>query len=57
MVEIAGRRPIEIFRVVDREGQQIGQVIQPKTAPVIAFGARTVLLVRGGSIGERLLRI
>jgi hypothetical protein len=53
MVEIASRNPMEVFRVLDREGQPIGQVIQPKTAPVIGLGARTVLLVRGESMGER----
>jgi hypothetical protein len=56
MVEIASRRPIEIFRVLDREGQPIGQVVQPKASPVVGLGARTVLLVRGDCRGETLLR-
>jgi hypothetical protein len=56
MVEIASRRPIEIFRVLDREGQPIGQVVQPKASPVVGLGARTVLLVRGDCRAETLLR-
>ena len=56
MVEIAGRKPLMVFRVLDREGQSIGEVIQPKTSPVLGVGARTVLLVRGEQIGEKLLQ-
>jgi len=48
MVEVASRKPVMVFRVLDGKGQPIGQVIQPKTAPVVGLGARTVLLVRGG---------
>ncbi len=56
MVEIANRKPVMIFRVLDRNGEQIGQVIQPKTSPVVGVGARTVLLVRGERGAERLLQ-
>jgi hypothetical protein len=55
MVEIASRKPVMVFRVLDRNGQAIGQVVQPKTSPVVGVGARTVLLVRGER-GEKLLR-
>jgi hypothetical protein len=46
MVEIASRNPVLVFRVLDRDGQPIGEVLQPKVAPVVGRGARTVLLVR-----------
>jgi hypothetical protein len=47
MVEIARGRPVTVFRVLDRNGRPIGEVVQPKIAPVMGVGARTVLLVRG----------
>jgi len=56
MVEIANRKPVMVFRVFDRDGEPIGQVIRPKTSPVIGVGARTVLLVRGERGGEKLLQ-
>jgi hypothetical protein len=56
MVEIASRNPVMVFRVLDREGQPIGQVVQPKASPVVGLGARTVLLVRGEQAREPLLR-
>jgi hypothetical protein len=46
MVEILHRKPDAVFRVFDREGQPIGEVVQPKFEPVVGRGARTVLLVR-----------
>ena len=49
MVKMAGNNPVTVFRVLDGKGQPIGQIIQPKTAPVVGLGARTVLLVRGES--------
>jgi hypothetical protein len=56
MVEIANRKPVMVFRVLDRDGEPIGQIIRPKTSPVIGVGARTVLLVRGERGGEKLLQ-
>ena len=56
MVEITSRKPVMVFRVLDHEGQPIGQVIQPKASPLVGVGARTVLLVRGEQVGEKLLR-
>ena len=56
MVEIASRKPLMIFRVLNREGQPIGRIIQPKAAPVVGVGARTVLLVRDDKGEERLVR-
>jgi hypothetical protein len=47
MVEMMSWTPVAIFKVLDREGQPIGEVVQPKAAPVVGRGARTVLLVRG----------
>ena len=46
MVEILHRAPYAVFRVLDREGRPIGEVIQPKSGPVLGRGERTVLLVR-----------
>ena len=45
MVEMLSRRPVTVFRVLDRNGLPIGEVVQPKAAPVVGRGARTVLLV------------
>jgi hypothetical protein len=56
MVEIANRMPVMIFRVLDCNGEPIGQVIQPKTSPVVGLGARTVLLVRAEREGRKLLQ-
>ena len=56
MVEMANRQPVMIFRVLDRNGKPIGQVIQPRTSPVVGVGARTVLLVRGEGEARRLLQ-
>ena len=56
MVEIANRKPVMVFRVLDRDGEPIGQIIRPKTSPVIGVGARTVLLVRVERGGEKLLQ-
>jgi hypothetical protein len=60
MLDVACSTPVMVFRVLDRDGQPIGQVIEPKTAPIVGRGARTVLLVRGtlgGELGrEQLLR-
>jgi hypothetical protein len=47
MVEMMSWTPVAVFKVLDREGQPIGEVVQPKAAPVVGLGARTVLLVRG----------
>jgi hypothetical protein len=35
-----------VFRLLDRDGRPIGEVVQPSSAPEIGRGARTVLLVR-----------
>jgi hypothetical protein len=56
MVEIASRKPVMVFRVLDWDGRAIGQVIQPTASPLVGLGARTVLLVRGEQAGEKLLR-
>jgi hypothetical protein len=53
MMEMASSAPVMVFRVLDREGQPIGQVIQPNAAPVVGRGARTVLLVREAAGGEQ----
>jgi hypothetical protein len=54
MVEMMSWKPVAVFRVLDREGQPIGEVVQPKTGSVVGRGAGTVLLVRGveGEYGQ-----
>jgi hypothetical protein len=49
MVEITRKQPVMVFKVLDRDGQPIGEVVQPKMEPVVGRGAKTVLLVRGES--------
>jgi len=56
MMEIANRKPVMVFRFLDRDGVPIGQVIQPKASPVVGVGARTVLLVRGQVGADKLLQ-
>jgi hypothetical protein len=46
MVELLRRTPYAVFRVLDREGRPIGEVIQPKPGAVVGRGERTVLLMR-----------
>jgi hypothetical protein len=51
MVELARRQPVTVFRIMDREGQPIGEIVEPKAAPMLGRGAGTVLLVRE-SLGQ-----
>ena len=46
MVEITSRKPMMVFKVLDRNGEPIGEIVQPKVAPIVGRGAETVLLVR-----------
>jgi hypothetical protein len=46
MVEITSRTPLMVFKVLDRNGEPIGEVVQPEVTPVVGRGAKTVLLVR-----------
>jgi hypothetical protein len=46
MVEATRTKPVAVFRVLDRDGCPIGEVVQPICRPVLGCGARTVLLVR-----------
>jgi hypothetical protein len=45
MVEMTSWKPVTIFRVLDRDGLPIGEVVQPKAAPTVGRGAKTVLLM------------
>jgi hypothetical protein len=47
MVEMMSWKPVAVFRVLDRQGRPIGEVVQPKRPPMVGRGAGTVLLVRG----------
>jgi hypothetical protein len=47
MLEILRRGPVAVFRVFDRDGKAIGEVVEPRSIPVVGVGASTVLLVRG----------
>jgi hypothetical protein len=46
MVMLMKAEPLMIYRVLDGTGRAIGQVVQPRTTPVLAPGAGTVLLRR-----------
>ena len=46
MVQLARRQPVVVFRMMDKEGQPIGEIVPPTAAPVVGRGAGTVLLVR-----------
>ena len=41
--------PVTVFRVFDRDGRPIGEVVQPEFERLVGRGAETVLLVRGAS--------
>jgi hypothetical protein len=47
MVEMMSWKPVAVYKVLDRQGRPIGEVVQPKTPPMVGRGAGTVLLVRG----------
>jgi hypothetical protein len=47
MIRMTQQSPVVVYRVLDREGRPIGQVVQPTSVPTLGLGARTVLLVRG----------
>jgi len=49
MVQMTGWKPVTVFRVFDRDGQPIGEVVQPRLESLVGRGAGTVLLVRGAS--------
>jgi hypothetical protein len=46
MADAGKMKPLSIFRLVDKEGRPIGQVVQPTSARILGCGAGTVLLVR-----------
>lgn len=57
MFETSRRDSITVFRVYDREGRAIGQVVQPTSPPVMGIGAKTVLLLRSGKVvGQTVIR-
>ena len=47
MVRMTKWKPVTVFRVFDRDGRPIGEVVQPRYEPLVGRGAGTVLLVRG----------
>jgi hypothetical protein len=49
MVKLTRGKPVTVFRVFDREGRPIGEVVQPRFEPLVGRGAETVLLVRDSS--------
>jgi hypothetical protein len=46
MVQLRRREPVTVYEVLDREGRQIGAVLQPSGVPTLGRGAGTVLLTR-----------
>jgi hypothetical protein len=49
MTRMTKTKPVTVFRVFDRSGQPIGDVVQPRLDLLVGRGAGTVLLVRGGA--------
>lgn len=49
MVMLTAAGPVMVYRVLDKAGQAIGEVVQPRSRPILAPGAGTVLLVRDPS--------
>ena len=47
MVKLTRGKPVAVFRVFDKDGRPIGEVVQPRVEPQVGRGAETVLLVRG----------
>jgi hypothetical protein len=47
MVMLMKAKPVVVYRVLDGAGRAIGEIVQPKSAPVMGRGAGTVLLIRG----------
>jgi hypothetical protein len=47
MVMLVTAKPFVVYRVLDGAGRTIGEVIQPRSAPLMGRGAGTVLLIRG----------
>lgn len=58
MVMLTAATPVVVYRVLDGTGRAIGEVVQPRSAPVMGRGAGTVLLIRGeeGSGSDALVR-
>jgi hypothetical protein len=54
MVQLTGSNQVKVFRIFDREGKPIGEIVQPRSAPVVGRGARTVLLVRAEPVPRRI---
>ena len=52
MVMLMTARPVVVYRVLDGAGRAIGEVVQPKSAPVMGRGAWTVLLLRNEEEGR-----
>jgi hypothetical protein len=46
MVMLMTAGPVVVYRVRDGAGEPIGEVVEPRSAPVMARGAGTVLLSR-----------
>ena len=46
MVKLTRGKPVAVFRVFDKDGCPIGEVVQPRVEPQVGRGAETVLLVR-----------
>ena len=46
MVMLMTAKPVVVYRVLDSAGRAIGEIVQPKSAPVMGRGAGTVFLIR-----------
>ena len=46
MVMLMTAKPVVVYRVLDGAGRTIGEVVQPRSTPLMGRGAGTVLLIR-----------
>ena len=55
VMQLTAAEPVSVYRVMDGFGRAIGEVVQPRSRPVLGAGAGTVLLIRmdGGSATPR----
>jgi hypothetical protein len=46
MVRLTAQAPVVVYQVLNGTGRLIGQVVEPKSEPVLGKGEGTVLLLR-----------
>jgi hypothetical protein len=46
MVMLTAQAPVVVYQILDGRGRPIGNVVEPKSEPVLGKGQETVLLLR-----------